>query len=112
MKYEPETFESVRHVRTKFLEADTPARMEEAGSDISKALKSLFAVAENYPALKTNENFMQLQGRVIYLDGQMAGLVELYNDTAAAFNARIRQLPGMLVAGIAGYSKKELFGRH
>jgi LemA protein len=109
MKFERESFESVNAVRIKFLQAGTPASMAAADGEITRALNTLFAVAENYPALKTNENFMQHQGRVRYLDIQMADRAELYNSAAADYNENIRRFPVSLIAGAVGYSPVEHF---
>src|SRR5712691_13277934 len=68
MQYERETLEKVIAARTRFLQAKGPSDMAQAGSDMAGALKSLFAVAENYPDLKANQNFNQLQGRVTQLE--------------------------------------------
>lgn len=109
MKYEQSTLEKVTAARTRFLEARTPGQMAKADSELGGALKSLFAVSENYPALKANENFMQLQGRVSYLESQIADRREFYNDSVAIYNTRIKQVPDVFVAGLLGYSAKEMF---
>lgn len=109
MKYEASVLEKVTLARTKYLEAKTPGQTAQADSMMTSALKSLFAVSENYPALKANENFMQLQGRVSYLENQIADRREFYNDSVAIFNTRIKQIPDIFVANMLGYSDKEMF---
>jgi LemA protein len=109
MKYERETLEKVTLARTRFLEAKSPAQMAKADSELGGALRSLFAVSENYPALKANENFMQLQGRVSYLENQLADRREFYNDSVSIYNTRIKQVPDMFIAGLLGYGAKEMF---
>lgn len=109
MKFERETLEKVTLARTKYLDAKTPGQIAQADSGLTGALKSLFAVAENYPALKANENFMQLQGRVSYLENQIADRREFYNDSVAVFNTRIKQIPDIFVANILSYSEREMF---
>lgn len=109
MKYERETLEKVTLARTKFLEAKTPAEIAKADAGLAGALKTLFAVAENYPELKANENFMQLQNRVSYLESQIADRREFYNDSVAVFNTRIKQIPDVFIANILKYTPKEMF---
>src|SRR5262245_19003673 len=68
MQYERDTLEKVIAARTRYLAAPGPAAKAEAGSDMAAALKSLFAVVENYPELKANQNFIQLQSRITSLE--------------------------------------------
>jgi LemA protein len=109
MKYERETLERITQARTKFLEATTPGQVAEADSEFTNALKSLFAVAENYPELKSNNNFMQLQQRISYLESQIADRREFYNDSVMIFNTRIKQIPDVFIAKLMSYSDKEMY---
>jgi LemA protein len=109
MKYERETLEKITAARTRFLEAKTPGQVAQAESQLAGALKTLFAVSENYPDLKANVNFKQLQERVSYLESQIADRREFYNDSVAVFNTRIQQIPDVFVANIMNYRSKELF---
>ncbi|NIP99904.1 MAG: LemA family protein, partial [Nitrospinaceae bacterium] len=77
--------------------------------EISSALKGLFALAENYPDLKTNKNFMQLQNRISHLEESLADRREFYNDSVNNYNIRIQQIPDVFVAGFLNYEKEELF---
>ena len=83
--------------------------MAQAGSDLSGALKTLFAVSENYPELKANDNFKQLQSRVSYLENQIADRREFYNESVAIFNTRIKQIPDILIANMLKYTEKEMY---
>ncbi|MEW6482510.1 MAG: LemA family protein [bacterium] len=109
MKYERETLEKITLARTKFLEAKTPSEIAKADTELAGALKSLFGVAENYPELKANENFMQLQNRVSYLESQIADRREFYNDSVTIFNTRIQQIPDVFIANILKYTPKEMY---
>jgi LemA protein len=109
MQYEKETLQKVTEARTKFMEAKTPAGMAQASSDMAGALKTLFAVAENYPQLKADQNFVHLQGRVSALENQIADRREFYNESVAIFNTRIRQFPDMIVANMMGYMEREMY---
>jgi LemA protein len=109
MQYEKGTLEKIISARTKFLEAKSPSEMAQAGSDLSSAMKTLFAVSENYPELKANENFKQLQNRVSYLESQIADRREFFNDSVAIFNVRIKQVPDVFVANLLKYTPKEMY---
>jgi LemA protein len=109
MQYEKETLQKVTEARTKFMEAKTPAAMAQASGEIAGALKTLFAVAENYPQLKADQNFVHLQGRVTALENQIADRREFYNESVAIFNTRIRQFPDMIVANMLNYSEREMY---
>lgn len=109
MKYERETLEKIISLRTKFLEAKTPKDYANIDSQLAGALKTLFAVAENYPDLKSNENFKQLQQRISYLENQIADRREFYNDAVFIYNTRIKQIPDIFIANILGYKEKEMY---
>jgi len=109
MKYERETLEKITAARTACMQAKTVGESAQAEGQLSGLLKTLFAVAENYPDLKANQNFMQLQQRVSYLESQIADRREFYNDSTNQYNIRINQIPDMFVARMLGFSDKELF---
>jgi len=109
MQYEKETLEKVIAARTRYLAAQGPGQVAAADNMLAGALKTLFAVAENYPQLKANENFAHLQGRISFLENQIADRREFYNEAAAIFNQRIQVIPDVFVAGMMGLSKKEMY---
>ncbi|PIU41160.1 MAG: LemA family protein [Candidatus Omnitrophica bacterium CG07_land_8_20_14_0_80_42_15] len=109
MKYERETLEKITFARTACLQARTVGESAQAENQLSGALKTLFAVAENYPDLKANQNFMQLQQRVSYLESQIADRREFYNDSVNVYNIRIAQIPDMWVASMLKMAPKEFF---
>lgn len=109
MKYEKETLEKVTLARTRYMEAKTPGQVSRADTQLAGALKTLFAVAENYPELKANQNFMQLQNRVSYLEGQIADRREFYNESVAIYNERIQQVPYVFIANMINYAQKEMY---
>jgi LemA protein len=76
---------------------------------ISGALRSLFAVAENYPELKANNNFMQLQNRISELEEKIADRREFFNDDVNTYNIRIQQLPDVFIARMMNLQHKDLF---
>ncbi|MBU2541232.1 MAG: LemA family protein [Candidatus Omnitrophica bacterium] len=109
MKYERETLEKITAARTACINAKNVGESSKAEGELGKTLKTLFAVAENYPDLKANQNFTQLQGRVSYLENQIADRREFYNDSVNNYNIRIHQLPDMFVAQMLNMQSKELF---
>ncbi len=109
MKYERQTLEKITAARTACLNAKNFGELSQAEGELAKSLKTLFAVAESYPDLKANQNFVQLQLRVNYLENQIADRREFYNDSVNNYNIRINQIPDMLVAQMLRLTSKELF---
>jgi LemA protein len=109
MQYEQKTLQAVTEARTAFMRATTPAEKAQADNLVSGALKTLFAVAEKYPDLKANTNFMQLQGRITELETKIAAQRSAYNEDVNAFNIRIAQIPANFVAGFMGLQPHALF---
>jgi LemA protein len=109
MQYEQKTLQAVTEARTAFMRATTPAEKAQADNMVSGALKTLFAVAEKYPDLKANTNFLQLQGRVTELETKIAAQRSAYNEDVNAFNIRIAQIPANFVAGLMGLQPHALF---
>ncbi|MDI6758924.1 MAG: LemA family protein [Candidatus Omnitrophota bacterium] len=109
MKYERETLEKITAARTACIQAKGVANSALKEGELSGLLRHLFAVAENYPDLKANQNFLQLQQRASYLESQIADRREFYNDSVNNYNIKIHQIPDMWVAGMLNMQDKELF---
>jgi LemA protein len=109
MQYEQKTFQVITEARTAFMRANTVAEKAQADNFMTGALKSLFAVAENYPELKANNDFMQLQNRISELEEKIADRREFFNDDVNTYNIRIQQLPDVFIAGMMGLQRKDLF---
>ena len=109
MKYEERVLEKITAARTAFLNAQSVGDKAKADDMVTGALKSLFAVAENYPDLKANQNFIQLQGRISSIEDQIADRREFYNDSVNVYNIRIEQIPQVIIARMLGYQRRELF---
>jgi len=109
MKHERETLELLTKARTDFLKAKTLPEKARADGEITRALKTIFAVAENYPNLKASENFIQLQNRISGIENELADRREFYNDSVNTFNIRIQSFPDMYVAGWLKYKSEEMF---
>lgn len=108
MKYEQATLDKVIQARAAYLGATTVQEKANAENQLSAGLKSLFAVSENYPDLKANQNFLQLQNRVSALENEIADRREFVNESVNIFNIRIQQIPDVFVANMLGYSKQPL----
>jgi LemA protein len=109
MQYEQETLRLITEARTAFMRANTVAEKAQADNFITGALKSLFAVAENYPELKADNNFMQLQNRISELEEKVADRREFFNDDVNTYNIRIQQLPDVFIAHMMSLQRKDLF---
>jgi LemA protein len=109
MQYEQKTLQAVTEARTAYMRATTPAEKAQADGMVSGALKSLFAVAEKYPDLKADTNFMQLQGRITELEEKIAGQRSRFNEDVNVFNIRIAQIPANFVAGFMRLQPHPLF---
>lgn len=109
MQYEQKTFLAITEARTAFMKASSVPEKAQADNLLSGALKSLFAVAENYPELKANNNFMQLQGRISELEEKIADRREFFNDDVNTFNIRIQQLPDVFIARMLSLQRRDLF---
>ena len=109
MQYEQKTFQLITEARTAFMKAGTVGEKAQADNMISGALKSLFAVSENYPELKANNNFLQLQKRISELEEKIADRREFYNDDVNTYNIRIQQFPDVIIAGMMHLQHHDLF---
>jgi LemA protein len=109
MQYEQKTFELVTEARSAYQKATTVPEKAQADNMISGALKTLFAVAENYPDLKADNNFMQLQQRITELEERIADRREFFNDSVNVYNIRIQQVPDVFLAGMMRLERRDLF---
>lgn len=107
--HEKSLFENITKARSAVMTAGTVNEIAEASNMLSSTLKSLFAVAENYPDLKANQNFLQLQNDLKDAEDKIAYTRQFYNDTVMKYNISIQTVPTNIVAGIMGFDKKELF---
>ncbi|HAH87461.1 MAG: LemA family protein [Armatimonadota bacterium] len=107
--HEKEVFEKVTQARAAMTAATTVAAQGEAQNQITQALKSLFAVAEAYPELKANENFMMLQEELSGTESKIAYARQFYNDTVMSYNTTIQSFPANTIAGAFGFKEREYF---
>lgn len=107
--HERETLEAVIQARNQAVAAEGPKNQAAADNLLTGTLKSLFAVAEAYPELKANQNFMQLQEELTSTEDRIAYARQFYNDSVTRLNTKIETFPSMLVAGLAKATAREYF---
>ncbi len=109
MEHEREVLESLTRARSEWLNASSIK--ENAGADQTgeKAIKTLFAVAENYPDLKANQNFMMLQEELAGIENKIAYARQRYNRTVMALNTMIQRFPTNLIARLFNFETREYF---
>jgi LemA protein len=109
MTYEQDTLQKITQARSQYQQAASVEQKAQANQTVTAALRSVFAVAENYPELKANSNFLQLQTRITALECQIADRREFYNDSVNTFNTRIQQMPDVFVASFMSLKPHLLF---
>ena len=107
--HEKEVFENVAAARSAMMSAQGVEQQAAAQNQITQALKSLFAVAEAYPELKANENFMALQQELSSTENQIAQSRQFYNDLVGSYNTAIQSFPSSMIASNFGFTQKEYF---
>ena len=107
--HERQTFEAVTAARTQGINASGVAEQAQAENMLTGALKSLFAVAEAYPQLKANENFLNLQEELSGTEGRIAYARQFYNDSVLKLNTRIQSFPSNILANMFGFTPREYF---
>ena len=107
--HEKEVFQKVTEARASMTNAEGVAAQGEAQNMITQALKSLFAVSENYPELKANQNFMMLQEELSGTESKIAYARQFYNDSVMSFNALLQSFPANMLAGMFGFHTNEYF---
>jgi len=110
--HEKEVLERVIQARNTAIAASGAAGTKEqaqAENMLTGALRQIFALAENYPNLKANQNFLQLQEEIASTENRISFARQFYNDAVALFNSAIRQVPGNLVAGFGNFKPREFF---
>jgi LemA protein len=109
MQHEQRTLLAVTQARSASMSASGIGQKALAELQVTSALRGLFAVAENYPQLKANENFLDLQKRITELEERIADRREFFNDDVACYNTRIGQIPDVFVATIMELRPREMF---
>lgn len=110
--HERATFEMVTQARANAIDAGqsgSPQRQAQAENVLSGALKSLFAVAEAYPELKANQNFLNLQEQLTSTENSVASSRQSYNDSVLGYNTRIQTFPRNMIVGLFHFTPREFF---
>ncbi|MDD3263714.1 MAG: LemA family protein [Candidatus Nanoarchaeia archaeon] len=111
-KHEKEVLENVTQARNMMVDArshNNPKEISEASNSLSGALKSLFAVSENYPDLKANQNFLMLQEELAGTENKISYARQHYNDMVMMLNNKIEMFPSNMIAGMFNFAKMDLF---
>jgi len=107
--HERGTLDEVVKARQAAMTATTPQAQAQAENMLTGALRQLFAVAEAYPDLKANQNFLQLQGELGDMENKLAAARRFFNSAVGEFNAAIQQFPAVLIAGAMGFTERTFF---
>lgn len=106
---EQEVIESVTEARSSMANAGSVEEQAEADAELSGALSRLLVVVENYPEIRSSENFQQLSDELAGTENRIAVARQDYNGSVTEFNREVRSFPGNMVAGIFGFDEKEYF---
>lgn len=109
MQFEQDTLEKVIQARNAAVSAHGVADAAEKENVLTGALSKLFALVENYPQLRSNENVKQLQEELTSTENKVTFARQFYNDIATKFNTEQQQFPGNIIAGMFGFTPSELF---
>jgi LemA protein len=109
MQHEQQTLLAVTEARASSLSASSVGQKALADLQVASALRGLFAVAENYPQLKANQNFLKLQNRITELEERIADRREFFNDDVNTYNTRIGQIPEVFVASFMALKPRQMF---
>jgi len=109
MKHEKGVLEEVTKARSMYVNASTIGEKIKADNAITAALRHLFAVVENYPNLKANENFMQLQNRITEIENKIASRRTSYNENVRTYNTKIQQFPANIIANSFNFKEEPYF---
>jgi LemA protein len=107
--HEREVFERVTQMRAAAINAQGVAEQAQAENMLTQALRSVFAVAENYPQLRASENFTQLQSSLSELENVIQAARRYYNAVVRDYNTRVNVIPSSLVAKLGGFKEREYF---
>lgn len=110
MAHEAGVFEKVSEARSRAMGAKSKDEKLHSENQLSDTLKTLFAVAENYPELKANENFLQLQNELSDTENKIQAARRFYNGNVMDYNTKTETFPTNLITGIFGFKKEDFFG--
>lgn len=108
-KHEKSTLEEVIEARNTYLSASVPEDQLKADGQLTKAMSKLFALAESYPDLKANENFVNLQNELSSLEEKISYARSFYNDSVLKLNNKIEMFPSNVIANMFGFKQEKFF---
>ncbi|MBB6370810.1 LemA family protein [Chryseobacterium shigense] len=108
LNYEKEILTRLTELRSSYNHTTDPEKKTELANETSRALSSFFAVSENYPELKSNNNFLELQKRISELENKISDRREFFNDSVNLYNIGIHEFPNVILAKMTGYKDKTL----
>lgn len=108
-KHEKETLNEVIEARSKMASANTPEEEMKASGEVTKALGKLFALAESYPELKANENFLDLQNKLNEVEEKIRYARQFYNDSVLTYKNKLEMFPSNIVANMFGFKPEAFF---
>lgn len=109
MTHERETFEKISELRTSWANASTVGEKADLDNQLSYALKSIMAVSESYPELKSNQNFSELSEELRNTENKISFSRQFYNDTVTMYNTKLQVFPSNIIAGMFNFTARELF---
>ena len=108
-KHEKSTLEDVVKARNTYLSASTPEDQLKADKELTSAVNKLFALAESYPDLKANENFLSLQNELTTCEEKITYARQFYNDSVLSFNNKVELFPSSIIASMFHFEKEKFF---
>ena len=109
MTHEKETFEKIAALRTSWTNANTVDEKAELNNQLSNTLKTIMAVSENYPELKANQNFLDLQEELRNTENKISFSRQFYNDSVTMYNTKLEVFPSNIIAGLFKFTEEPLF---
>ena len=109
MTHESDVFTKVAELRTSWANANTVHEKAELDNELSGALKTIMAVSENYPELKANQNFSELQEELQNTENKISFSRQFYNDSVTMYNTKLEVVPSNIIASMFGFKPEELF---
>ena len=109
MKHEESVLAKVTELRTSWANASTVSKKAELDSELTGALKTIMSVSENYPELKANQNFTELQEELRSTEDKIAYARQFYNDSVTMYNTKIETIPTNIIASMFNFKQEELF---
>jgi len=110
-KHETEVFTAIANARAALIGGKTPQEKIAANDQLTGALSRLLVISENYPQLKSNENFLRLQDEIAGTENRIAVERRKYNETLEHYNAQIQRFPDNIVASLSGFTRNDAYFR-